>query len=335
MPGAGQISTLIARDPKRTELAAKSIGAPAWSTEFSDCLATDVDGVYLAVPLGQHEELAVAALRAGKATLVEKPLAINADAARRIDKASRATGVFCMEAMWPRFLPVYQALKNKISAGDLGDVRQFSASFSGAVHMNPSFGVFDGGQHGGALMHRACYGVSIARYLLGPIRAVKAVGRIGDGGADAHVALVLSHDIGASSSITASYETATTDHVMVAGTRASVSLSPSLYRPTYGQLTPTYISQLERNIPRHEAQKAGVAWNWLRDRTAALRTLRRRAKPIRASLHAFGYGYQAAEVVRCVKAGQTTSSVMPLTESIEIAEVLDDAYAQLLGLNHS
>ena len=334
-PGAGQLATVIARDPVRTELSAKAIGTTTWSTEFSDCLGQDVDGVYLAVPLGQHEDLAVAALNAGKATVVEKPLAIDGASARRIDQASKSTGAFCMEAMWPRFLPIYQELKQKASAGDLGEIRQFGACFSGAVHMDPSFGVFDGAQRGGALMHRACYGVSLARFLLGPITSVKTLGRLNETGADAHVALLLSHAAGATSSITASYETTTSDLVTLAGSRATVTLSPSLYRPTSGRLTPTHLNRLDRNIPSQEARKASVAWNWLRDRTAPLRALRRRGSPLRADLRGFGYGYQAAEVVRCVKAGEATSSIMPLTESIEIAEVLDDAYTQLQGTGPS
>lgn len=334
-PGAGQISTLIARDPARTERAAKAIGATAWSTEYADCFDKNVDGVYLAVPLAQHEDLAVAALNAGKATVVEKPLAIDGASARRIDQASKSSGAFCMEAMWPRFLPIYQELKRKVSAGDLGEIRQFGVSFSGAVHMDPSFGVFDGTQRGGALMHRACYGVSLARYLLGSIRAVKSAGRIGETGADAHVALLLSHASGATSTITASYETTTSDHVTLAGTRATVTLSPSLYRPTSGRLTATYLGRLDRNIPSQEARKASIAWNWVRDKAAPLRALRGRGHPIQADLRGFGYGYQAAEVVRCVKDGQTTSPVMPLAESIEVADILDEAYTELQDMVRS
>lgn len=329
--GAGEVASLIARDPTRTKAAAGAVGAAHWSTEFSDALADGIDGVYLAVPLGLHEELAIAALQAGKAVLVEKPLALTAEAAQRIADASERTGAFCMEAMWPRFLPLYRQVKSKIEAGDLGQMRQFVAAFSGATEMDPGFGVFDGAQRGGALMHRACYGVSMARYLLGPITGVKAFGRLTETGVDAHVALLLSHAGGATSSITASYETTAQDQVLLAGTGGTISLAPSLYRPTQGRMTQTRAKRLGHGIPSGEARKSSVGWNKLRDRAAPLQALRRRVKVLRAELNGFGYGYQAAEVVRAVQNGETGSPLMPLSESIEIAGVLDAAYAQLQG----
>lgn len=329
IPESGEIASLIARDPDRTRQAADAVGAPTWSTEFSDSLKDDIDAVYLAVPLGGHEELACRALQVGKAVLVEKPLAVSQAAARRIAETSQSTGAFCMEAMWPRFLPLYRQIKQKADAGALGALRQFSAAFSGATQMDAAFGVFDGAQRGGALMHRACYGVSMARYLLGPITGVKALGRLTETGVDAHVALLLSHGNGATSSITASYETTAPDQVLVAGTEGSIALAPSIYRPTTGLLTRTYPKRLGLAIPKGEARKSSPRWNRLRDRAAPLLALRRKPQVLKAELSGFGYGYQAAEVVRCVRAGATGSPLMPLEESIEIAGVLDAAYAQL------
>lgn len=327
--GAGSVARLAARDPGRTEQVAKAIGAPAWSTDYTDCFGADVDAVYIAAPLGQHEAIAVAALKAGKPTLVEKPFALDAQAARRIMAAAEETNTFCMEAMWPRFLPVYRDLKTRIEAGELGEMRQFTATFSGAVEMDAGFGVFDGAQRGGALMHRACYGVSLARYLLGPITDVKATGRVLDQGADAHVGLLLSHGGTATSMVGASYETQIRDQVSIAGTRASVMLQPSLYRPTQTRLSSTHVNTSHRSPGSREALKAGVAWNWMRDQLDGLRRFRSRGTRLRHELRGFGYGYQAAELVRCVTAGASNSPLMPLAESVEIAEHLDAAYAQL------
>lgn len=329
--GAGSVAFLAARDPARTQQVAKVIGAPAWSTDYTDCFRSDVDGVYIAAPLGQHETIAIAALKAGKPTLVEKPFALDAQSARRIMEVSEQTGTFCMEAMWPRFLPVYRDLKARIDAGDLGALRLFGATFSGAVEMDAGFGVFDGTQRGGALMHRACYGVSLARFLLGPITEIKAMGRVLEHGTDAHVALLLSHGGTATSTIGASYDTGNCDHVFVAGARASVDLSPSLYRPTRARLRPIHLGKSSRSPGSQEALKAGVPWNWMRDQLDGLRRFKSRGARLKTELRGFGYGYQAAEVVRCVTAGLATSPLMSLGESIEIADVLEAAYRQLHG----
>ena len=329
--GAGSVAFLAARDPARTQLVAEVIGAPEWSTDYADCFKSDVDGVYIAAPLAQHEAIAIAALEAGKPTLIEKPFALDADSARRITAVSEQTGTFCMEAMWPRFLPVYRDLKARIDAGDLGALRLFGATFSGAVEMDSGFGVFDGTQRGGALMHRACYGVSLARSFLGPITEVKAMGRVLEHGANAHVALLLSHSGAATSSIGASYDVEIRDHVFVAGTRASADLSASIYRPTQARLRSTHVGKLSRVPESREALKASVPWNWMRDQLSGLRRLKSRGTRLTAELRGFGYGYQAVEVVRCITAGLTTSPLMSLRESIEVADALDAAYRQLHG----
>ena len=65
----------------------------------------EVDAVYVATPHPLHAENALAAIEAGKHVLVEKPFTMNAAEAASVVEAARAAGVFCMEAMWTRFLP--------------------------------------------------------------------------------------------------------------------------------------------------------------------------------------------------------------------------------------
>ena len=83
----------------------------------------DVDVVYVATPHNAHHPCARLALDAGKHTLVEKPLALNAAQVRDLAAAARRSGVFCMEAMWTLFLPKYDVLRRLLADGALGSVR--------------------------------------------------------------------------------------------------------------------------------------------------------------------------------------------------------------------
>ena len=65
----------------------------------------DVDVVYIATPHPQHTDIALAAIAAGKALLVEKAFTATVADTERIADAARAAGVFVMEAMWTRYLP--------------------------------------------------------------------------------------------------------------------------------------------------------------------------------------------------------------------------------------
>ena len=82
---------------------------------------SDIDAVDLCLPTFLHEEVAVAALRAGKHVLVEKPMALEGAAARRIIAESERAGRILMCAQVLRFFPEYVALRNAMPG--LGAVR--------------------------------------------------------------------------------------------------------------------------------------------------------------------------------------------------------------------
>jgi predicted dehydrogenase len=79
---------------------------------YAELLADpDIDVVYVATPHPHHAALACAAIRAGKALLVEKAFTATAAGAVEVVELARAHGVFVMEAMWTRFQPAVVALR--------------------------------------------------------------------------------------------------------------------------------------------------------------------------------------------------------------------------------
>lgn len=92
-------------------------------------LADDgVDAIYLCLPHSMHREWAIAALRAGKAVLCEKPACLSAEELAEVVAVSRETGVPFMEGMKTRFVPCYQAVREAVCAGEIGEVTGVRAS---------------------------------------------------------------------------------------------------------------------------------------------------------------------------------------------------------------
>jgi predicted dehydrogenase len=99
--------------------------------EFARCLSNpEVEAVYIATPPGEHEKYAVAAARAGKHVLCEKPLAATVKQARNMVATCRRNKVRFMTAYRKYFEPSSVTLKNMISKGDLGRIDVIHTLFS-------------------------------------------------------------------------------------------------------------------------------------------------------------------------------------------------------------
>lgn len=81
----------------------------------------DVDAVVVATPDHAHADVAVAAARAGKAVLVEKPLTTSAADAHAVAAAVREAGVVASVLFNHRWVPAYAQAHERVRAGDLGD----------------------------------------------------------------------------------------------------------------------------------------------------------------------------------------------------------------------
>ena len=100
---------------------AASYGATAAS--FGDiCSNSGIDGVVIAAPAPLHAELTMAALEAGKHVYVEKPLAMNMHEAEKMMAAAENQKRHLMVGHLLQYHPAFVELKNRVGAGELGDV---------------------------------------------------------------------------------------------------------------------------------------------------------------------------------------------------------------------
>jgi predicted dehydrogenase len=118
-PGT-RLVTLVASGPERAAQAAARFGAPCDYDLEAVLARDDVDAVCVCTPSGLHAPQAVAAARAGKHVLVEKPLALSLADADAMIEAARAAGVLLAVALQRRTDPDFAAVKAAVEAGELG-----------------------------------------------------------------------------------------------------------------------------------------------------------------------------------------------------------------------
>lgn len=121
---SSNLVAVMRRNAEKASDYARRHGVEKW---YSDATALindpDVNAIYIATPPLQHEDYTVQALKAGKPVYVEKPMALNADAAQRMADAAKETGVKLSVAHYRRQQPLFLKIKSLIETGVIGKPR--------------------------------------------------------------------------------------------------------------------------------------------------------------------------------------------------------------------
>ena len=328
--GAAEAKVVASRSPENARQFADDLGIPQ-ALGYDEAIAADVDAVYIATPAALHEPQALAAIAAGKAVLIEKPMAGSAEAAQRIAAAAKAANVFCMEAMWTRFMPAIETVQAQIDAGALGQPIGFEARFMAANKPDPKASIFDPDRDGGAMLHRGIYPLSLARLFLGPVTQTNALVRTGDTGVDEDSLVTLRHENGALSSLRASLRANGPEGTAIYGTKATIYLDGPVYRPLGVRLVPTHAAAVTSGpAPKRKLEGFRESHKGLRTIGALKRLLAgvKGTHSLTAGFQGNGYHYQAKAVMAAVQSGKTTDARMMPDESIEILTLIDQITAR-------
>jgi len=254
----------------------------------------EVDGVYIATPHPMHKDPSILCLRGGKAVLCEKPFTPNAAQAEAVIDVARAEGVFCMEAMWSRFLPSVVRARELIDGGAIGEVRMILADFGFRCGGNPESRLMNPALAGGGLLDVGTYPISLSSMFLGiPTRAT-GLAEVGATGVDEQAGMVLAFEGGRIAVLATGVRTSTPHEATFLGTEGRLRLHGSWWKGSPITLT--------RGGQDDETIEVPMVGN--------------------------GYNYEAREVARCVRAGKTESDVMPLDETLALLRIMDGLRAQ-------
>lgn len=157
-------------------LTAEKFGVPHAFGDYQDMLEI-VDAVVICTPNRYHAEISVAALKAGKHVLCEKPMAMTAEECEEMIKASKKSGKQLAIAYHYRFMKEARAAKKVIEENEIGQpiVARAKALRRRKV---PGWGVFTNKelQGGGAMIDYGCHFLDLALWLLGSPEPVEVTG---------------------------------------------------------------------------------------------------------------------------------------------------------------
>jgi predicted dehydrogenase len=191
-----QVVAIAARDPKRAREFAAANGIPRVLATYDDLVNDpDLDVIYNPLPNSLHCEWTIAALRAGKHVLCEKPLASNAAEAERMTKAADESGKILGEAFHYRYHPLADRIRALMTDGTLGRLVNVEGHFSVPI---PETNIrFDWGLAGGATMDLGCYPLHMIHYFSGMTpRVIRATAETGPKNIDIAMDVALELDGG-------------------------------------------------------------------------------------------------------------------------------------------
>ncbi len=259
----------------------------------------DIDIVYIATPHTHHRDIALAAIARGKAVMVEKSFTATHDGAIEVVQAARDKGVFCMEAMWTRFLPAVAAAREVVAWGRIGDVLGVQGDLCAYREYDPNHRLFSEETGGGAILDLGVYVLSFAQLFLGEAQEINCVGRLNPNGTDAAAAISIAHTGGGLSALACGFDGHGPARMSIYGTKGWIEVEPRFHHPT--------------TLSVH---RSGVL-----------------PRIIEAKMTGRGYTHEISEVSERMLAGDTESSIMPLDDTLEVMRVMEECLSQM-GIHH-
>jgi predicted dehydrogenase len=322
MPGV-EVTAVASRSARRAAEFARDHRISQHFESIDALTATaDIDIVYIASHPNHHVEDCLSALEASRPVLCEKPLSTSVQGAEQVAEAASRRGVFLMEGMWLRFLPAVLHAERLARDRVAGVPRMFEATFGYPVAVG-------GGSQGtdvGVLLDRAVYPISLAIQLFGVPKESTAVVQRDETGMARSGCFTLRHEGEALSQLTVSSTALLGNRALICCDHGRIELAEPLLGAEHVHVrmqtpqTPASVAEGSPSARRRaiEALKS----------SALLRRLRASARRERTDYESYGanpYIPQLEEAVRCVRARETQSSLMPIEHSIETLRIIERA----------
>ncbi|KAI1816386.1 hypothetical protein GGS20DRAFT_575479 [Poronia punctata] len=290
----------------------------------------NVDCVYVATPHSHHFQNTMLALEAGKNVLCEKAFTVTAAQTRKLVETARAKGLFLMEAVWTRYFPLSIKIRELVASGAIGTVYRVVADNSlgtskpdGNLTFSDESRMVNRDLAGGALLDLGIYSLTWVFQILYHLQpraeedkeaptTVAAIEKYDRTGADESTTVLVRFPQHKSMGVAmTSLRLATnTDGknsggpaIKIQGTLGEIQVTGPAYRPTQ------YKVVRKDGDGKVEVVDCPIPFDSERN-------------------HGHGMFWEADEVARCLRDGKKESATLPLSESIVIMEVMDEALKQ-------
>ena len=254
-----------------------------------------IDAVYIATPHCFHFTWVKQCLLAGKPVLCEKPLTVNTVECKQLIELAWQRQVFLMEALWTRYLPIYDQVMQWLASDEIGSIEGIQADIGFECDKDPQGRHFNNQLAGGALLDLGVYPIAVSQYLLGqdPI-SFGANATIGDTDVDEMIEVELNYPGGVVSKFFATFLTETNNELLIIGSKGRIRIHSLFFAADTATL---YNDDGESTV----------------------------SKPLRAG----GFEYEIDEAARCIEAGYLESPAMKHADSLANMELMDSIRAEI------
>ena len=269
---------------------AEKWGIPCAYGSYSELLdAEDIDLVYVGTPHSHHFDVTMEAIEKGKPCLVEKAFMANYDQALQVIQKAREKKVFLAEAIWTRYQPIVQTIRDIIKSGRLGELRLLTGSIGYSMGNKPR--IMRADLCGGALLDLGVYGINFVRMFCdAKIEQIESQCMKSDTGMD------LTNCI---------------SWRMEGGIIANIQSSACSVNDNQGTICGTEGYLIVDNINNPQSIKV-----YKRDRIFV--------EEIKVPQQITGYEYQFTACKEALDKGLTEAPCMPLDETLYIMKLMDD-----------
>ena len=292
MSGEDEVLAAVAsRDLRKAQAFAEMHHAAKAYGSYEDLAADpEIEAVYIATPNNLHAENARMLLNAGKPVLCEKPFTTNAQEAAALYQLSDEKGLFLMEGVWIRFLPIYEKLTEMIHSEQFGALRHVRCEYGFIAHGARRERKFLSSLGGGALLDIGIYNLAFLQMAMGAgPEAFTSEVHFNEYGTDNFSVLQLRYPDGKTAHCTQSIG-------------LQMERQAALYFDTATVCLPDYqCAEVMTVKPNGEEPYE-----------------------IRCPFDINGFEYEIREAKRCIRAGKTHSDRCKPSDSVAILKLMDD-----------
>ncbi|KAG5669369.1 hypothetical protein PVAND_017256 [Polypedilum vanderplanki] len=297
-----QVVAVAARKEADAKEFAETFNIPKYYEGYEK-LANDneVDAVYIGSINTCHLEDSIMMLDAGKPVLCEKPFALNEKQSVEIFNRAKEKKLFCMEAVWSRFLPSYEYMRHRLDNNDFGEITEVEIEY-GKEKLGKMERVVKKDLGGSMLLDIGNYAIQFAQFVFRSYpTSIKATGKLNDDGVDVEAEIELKYLNGGVAKIKTSAINNLKNQANIYGSKGSMTVD-QFWACTY--LIDIDGHPKEWKLP--EPKQGEFVFN-----------------------NRAGLRFQAEETRRCINEGKLESDLMPQKETIEIARIRDEIRKQI------
>ena len=298
-------------------------GYPDYDSLIQD---SNVDVIYIATPNSTHTEMMQKCIAAGKHILCEKPFCLKSKEGIEIKKLAKQANVFCMEALWTRFIPATKQVIDQVINGDLGKLRYVKGSFG---HIFSKDRCYNKELGGGVLFDLGMYLISLTYPILGTPNQYQFTPTIGKSGVDEQSSFTFSYKSGIIASFHCSFLNDLENSIEFYGEKGILKLGPPFYRTSKISFDSQSINESNqgKSVRKNPYGYPGPMQSapYFKERLKPI--LPSKTKVNTTPFKGNGYHYEIEEVYKCIQSGKLESEILPLDHSIQVVDIMNNLYA--------